>query len=99
MQRLMIFAASAVLAAPALAAEFTLTPSPLSTGSVMIPFSAKDSFGQPSAPVLDAFPGEPRGQNVEFQIQGAESASGSMPGLTITATRSPFPAPGTVFSR
>jgi|GEM_PF-6984790 len=99
MRRTLLPVAIALLASPALAAEFTLTSPLVSTSSVVVPFSAKDSFGQPQTPVSDPFPGERREQNVEFKIQGGSTTGETMPGLTITATRSPFPTPGTVFSR
>ena len=99
MRYMIVPVATALLAAPALAMEFTLSNPQVSTASAVIPFSAKDSFGQPQTPLGESFPGERREQNVEFQIQGGASNGGPMPGLTITATRSPFPTPGTTFPR
>ncbi len=104
MRRFFLSAAIAVFAAPALtsqalAEEFSLSKPRVSTPSVVIPFSAKDSFGQPLAPGPDAFPGEPREQNVEFQIRGDDNAGGSFPGVTVTATRSAYPSPTPLFRR
>jgi len=99
MRRVMLVVAIATLAMPALAEEFSLKKSLISSPSVLIPFSAKDSFGQPIAPTMDAFPGERRDQAVEFEIRGNASASGMIPGVTITATRSAFPSPPPRFQR
>lgn len=99
MRRMMLVVAIATLATPALAEEFSLKKSLISTPSVSIPFSAKDSFGQPVAPTMDAFPGERRDQAVEFEIRGSASASGGVPGVTLSATRSAFPSPAPGFLR
>lgn len=99
MRRLMLVMAIATLATPALAEEFSLKKSVIASPSVLIPFSAKDSFGQPVAPMMDAFPGERRDQAVEFEIRGNASASGVIPGVTFTATRSAFPSPAPLFQR
>lgn len=99
MRRMMLVVAIATLAAPALAETFSLKKTVVSTPSVANPFSAKDAFGQPAAPTMDAFPGERRDQAVEFEIRGNDSASGVVPGVTITATRSAFPSPAPLFQR
>jgi hypothetical protein len=104
MRRFFLSAAIAVLAAPVVATqvmgeEFSLKKPLVSTPSVVIPFSAKDSFGQPSAPGPEAFPGENREQNVEFQIRGDDKSGGSFPGVTVTATRSAYPSPSPLFRR
>lgn len=91
MRRWMLTVAIATLATPALAAEFSLTKPLIATPSVVIPFSAKDSFGQPIVPAMDSFPGERRDETVQFEIRGNDS--GALPGVTVTATKSVFPSP------
>lgn len=99
MRRLMLIVAIATLVTPALAEEFSLKKSVIASPSVLIPFSAKESFGQPMLPPTDAFPGERRDQTVEFELRSNASASGVVPGVTLTATRSAFPSPGPLFQR
>lgn len=99
MRRWMFTVAIATLATPALAEDFSLRKPLIASPSVVLPFSAKDSFGQPAASAMDAFPGERRDHAVEFEIRGNSSGSGPVPGVTITATRSAFPSPAPLFQR
>ena len=98
MRQMMLALAIAMLAMPALAEEFTLKSPLLSTSSVVLPFSAKETFGQPIEPALESFPGERREQNVEFEMRGG-GANGPVPGVTFSATRSAFPGPSPLFRR
>ena len=97
MRRMMLAVAIATLPLPALAEEFTLKSPLVSTSSVGVPFSAKETFGQPVVPALDSFPVEHREQNVEFEMRGG--ANGTLPGVTFSATRSAFPTPAPLFRR
>jgi hypothetical protein len=95
---MMLIVAMSTLALPALAEEFSLKRPLISTSSVLVPFSARESFGQPVSPTLEPFPGESP-QNVEFEIRGGANASGPITGVSVSATRSAYPSPSPLFPR
>lgn len=97
MQRLILASAIALSALPAQAESYSVPRTLLASPSTLVPFSAKDSFGQPTGPVRDVFPGDAPTQNVEFEIRGDGASAGPLPGVTVTATRSLYPTPSPIF--